>query len=1189
MVLKTLEIQGFKSFPDKTALNFGKGITAVVGPNGSGKSNISDAVRWVLGETSSKSLRGSKMEDVIFGGTSARKPLGFAQVQLTLDNSDASLKDKGEIVTVSRRYYRSGESEYKIDGENVRARDIRELFMDTGLGSDGYSMVGQGKIDSIISQKNEDRRELFEEAAGISLFRHKRKDANRRLDQAQENLVRLLDILGELESRVEPLRKQSEKAQKFITLSDEKKTLEIGVWVNKINRFTSELREQEHKIDAANASYDICEKELKDIENEIEEIAQKTVSINTQIEQIRAGSKAYEEEALRKDGEASVLQTTLNHNNETIERLKNDIGDVDNTNLSIDAQIEEKNEFIAKSEKDIELKKQELKEVTDEMNNLLSSNEEFSKLTVELNQKITALTLKLSDCRVKCSQALTSAEQIKSRQSVVDDSIAQGKKDLEEIEAKKSESEEKLNALQSRIDENNNSMQGYKIKLQTKTDKADKLKAELEKANAEFNQKQQKARMLLDLEKNMEGFSGAVKAVMKQAQSKALSGVHGPLSSLITVDNEYSVAVEVALGAAMQNIVVGNEADAKRAIYYLKNNRVGRATFLPISAIKARNLDEHGLDDNLGFVAIASDLVECKAEYKNIISNLLGRVVIVDDMDCAIGIAKRYSNRFKIVTVDGQVINPGGSMTGGSQSRGAGILSRGNMIDELNAQAKELEKACEDIKTKYKTALEEANFALAELQGAEADLQQAKEEFIRAQGEHKLVSEKYDLLSSQLNILVNEKNNSKSRIEEFEKEAKSGEEKIKEIENEIKLNETELEKTSGNASEINAKRDEFRAKSEQINLELVTLAKDNESAKLSVEELNFRKNSQFDRVKTIQDEIAQIEDKNKSLLISINEIKAQANDLRVKAEQSNNDVSEQINQRNELEKRTTELRSEEKVKNQDREKLSGSIVRLDERKLAMKKEYDELNDMLFEQYELTKHEAEALNIQIDDMSEAKRRLHEIKVAIKGLGSINVGAIEEYKEVSERYTFLKEQIGDVEKSKNELLKIIEDLTASMSEKFLSQFNKINEEFKVCFADFFGGGKGELVLEEPDNCLESPIEIRIQPPGKSVQNINLFSGGEKSLAAMALLFSVLKVQPAPFCIYDEVEAALDDVNVERFAKYMRKMTDKTQFISITHRRGTMEEADVLYGVTMQEKGVSKLIELQTAELAAKMGLE
>ncbi len=679
-----------------------------------------------------------------------------------------------------------------------------------------------------------------------------------------------------------------------------KKTLEIGVWVNKINRFTNELREQEHKIDAANASYDICEKELKAIEEEIEEIAQKTVSINTQIEQIRMGSKAYEEEALRKDGEASVLETTLNHNNETIERLKNDIGDVDNTNLSIDAQIEEKQNFISESEVEIKAKKQELKNVTDEMNNLLSSNEEFSKLTVELNQKITSLTLKLSDCRVKCSQALTSAQEIKSRQSIVDSSIEQGKNDLEEVEKLKEKSDENLKALQARIDENNNSMQGYKIKLENKNANAEKLKAELEKANNEYNQKTQKAKMLLDLEKNMEGFSGAVKAVMRQAQSKALSGIHGPLSQLITVDNEYSVAVEVALGAAMQNIVVGNEADAKRAIYYLKNNRVGRATFLPISAIKPRNLDEKDLDDNLGFVAIASELVDCKNEYKNIISNLLGRVVIVEDMDSAIGISKRYSNRFKIVTVDGQIINPGGSMTGGSQSKGAGILSRGNMIDELNKEAKKLEETAQQIKAKYKTALEEANFALANLQGAQADLQQAKEELIRAQGEHKLVLEKYEHLSSQLSLLISEKDSAKERIAEFENESKSSENEIKVIENEIAQAENELEKTSGNASEINAKRDEYREKSEKINLELVTLAKDNETAKLSVEELNLRKNTQSDRVKTIWDEIKVIEERNQALLISINEIKANANDLRIKAEQSNNDVSAQIEQRNAL-------------------------------------------------------------------------------------------------------------------------------------------------------------------------------------------------------------------------------------------------------------------------------------------------
>ncbi len=1189
MVLRTLEMQGFKSFPDKTELNFGKGITAVVGPNGSGKSNISDAVRWVLGETSTKQLRGSKMEDVIFGGTSSRKALGFAQVQLTLDNTDGTLKDKGEIVTVSRRYYRSGESEYLIDGEQVRRRDIHELFMDTGLGSDGYSMVGQGKIDSIISQKNEDRRELFEEAAGISLFRHKRTDATRRLDQAQENLIRLLDILNELENRVGPLKKQSEKAAQFLELSEEKKTLEIGVWINKINRFTNDLREQEHKIDATQASYDVCEKELSSIEKEIEDIIESTGKINIEIEQIRVGAKALEEEALRKDGEASVLETTLEHNNETIERYKNDIGDMGDTNISIDSQIAEKNALIESNNIRLEEKKQELKNVTAEMESLVSSNEEFSKLTVELNRRITSLTLELSDCKVKCSQALSSIDEINSRRSVVDDAIAQCNDELKTAENQKQDSENKLKTLQERIDENNNSLAGHRLRVENKTKNAEKIKAELEKTVLELNQKQSRAKMLSDLEKNMEGFSGAVKSVMKQAQSKALSGIHGPLSQLITVDSEYSVAVEVALGAAMQNIVTTNEADAKRAIYYLKNNKLGRATFLPISNIKPRNLDEKDLDDNLGFVAIASDLVECKKEYKDIISNLLGRVVIVDDMDCAIGIAKRYNNRFKLVTIDGQVINPGGSMTGGSQSKGAGILSRGNQIDELNAQASELEKKADDLKAQLKTAVEEANYVASQLQGAEVDLQQAKEELIRAQGEHRLICEKLDAVKAQSESLIAEKDNADERIAGLSKINKQGEAEAKAIESKISDAESELSKTSDDAQKLSEKREEYRQRNEQINLELVAIAKDSEAAKISIEELELRKNTQSDRAKSIEEEIKIIEDRNKNLLATINEVKAQANELRKKAQESNNEIEKQILDRNEFEKRSGELRILERNKGQEREKLSGELVRLDERKIAMRKEYDELNDMLFEQYELTKREAEALNIQIENMAEAKKRLHEIKVAIKALGSINVGAIEEYKEVSERYEFLKEQISDVEESKRELLKIIEDLTASMSEKFLEKFNKINDEFKISFADFFGGGKGEIILEQPDNCLESPIEIKIQPPGKSVQNINLFSGGEKSLAAMALLFSVLKVQPAPFCIYDEVEAALDDVNVERFAKYMRKMTDKTQFISITHRRGTMEEADVLYGVTMQEKGVSKLIELQTAELAAQMGLE
>lgn len=1189
MLLRTLEMQGFKSFPDKTELTFGKGITAVVGPNGSGKSNISDAVRWVLGETSTKSLRGSKMEDVIFGGTSTRKPLGFAQVVLTLDNSDNSLKDKGEIVTVSRRYYRSGESEYKIDGEVVRRKDIHELFMDTGLGADGYSMVGQGKIDSIISAKNEDRRELFEEAAGISRFRHKRKDAERRLEQAQENLVRLLDILGELESRVGPLKTQSEKAKKFLEFSDEKKTLEIGVWLSKINKFTNELRMQEHKIDAANVSYEQCNTELENIESEIESVLAKITEINLEIEQSRSGVAAFEEEAVRKEGEIQVLNATLDHNNETIERLKNDISAADDTGLSIDEQIAAKQAFIEENDAKSQAKHIELQAVTNELNKIISDNDDISGQNSQLTKELADLTLKLSDCKVKCSQAVSSIEEIKSRLSAIDETVQSVDKEIETVSAQKQETEDNITFIKERIAEYENSMDGYRLKLKNKTEKAEKIKADYDKLVRSLEEKQSKARMLSDLEKNMEGFAGSVKAVMRQSASKALSGINGTLAQLISVDNDYSTAVEVALGAAMQNIVVDNEADAKRAINYLKQNNQGRATFLPVSAIKPRYIDEKNLDDNFGFVDIAANLVDCDAKYKNIVSNLLGRVMIVEDIDCAIGISKRYNNKYKIVTLDGQVMNPGGSMTGGSRSRGAGILSRANMIDELNAEAEKIKTQVDEIAQSYKKAMEEANLAAADVQGADADLRNAKEELIRAEGDDKLASDKLKSLGDRKAALISEKENADGRIMLFEEADKKASRESDAVQNQINDVEAKLGEISNGVDELTQKRETVRKRSEEINLELVTLAKDTEAAKLAVDELELRKSTQSDRVKSITDEIEQYEAKNQNLMLSISDVQSTVNELRAKAKSADDAIRDRITYRDNCEKRNVELRTEEKTKTSDREKLSAELVRLEERKNNMQKEFDDLNDMLFEQYELTRPEAEALGIVIENMAEAKKRLHEIKVAIRALGSINVGAIEEYKEVSERYEFLKEQIGDIEKSKSELQNIIEDLTSSMSEKFLTQFKKINEEFKVSFADFFGGGKGELILEEPDNCLESAIEIKIQPPGKSVQNINLFSGGEKSLAAMALLFSVLKVTPSPFCIYDEVEAALDDVNVERFAKYMRKMTDKTQFISITHRRGTMEEADVLYGVTMQEKGVSKLLELQSAELAAKMGLD
>ncbi len=1189
MLLRSLEMQGFKSFPDKTELNFGKGITAVVGPNGSGKSNISDAVRWVLGETSTKSLRGAKMEDVIFGGTSTRKALGFAQVTLVLDNSDETLKDKGNIVTVSRRYYRSGESEYKIDGEQVRRKDIHELFMDTGLGADGYSIVGQGKIDSIISAKNEDRRELFEEAAGISRFRHKRTDAQRRLDQAQENLVRLLDILGELESRVGPLKTQSEKAQKFLELSSEKKELEIGVWLNKINRFTNELREQEHKIDAANASYEYAENELKSIENEIEEVLSLIASINSEIENTRLSSSEFEEEALKKDGEVSVLETTLSHNNETIERLKSDISLSDNASASIENQIEEKKRQVEENNSKIAEKRSVLEELTESAEKLSASNENFSAKAVSLNSEISRLTLELSDSRVKSSEAQSSINEIESRIGTVFEAIENANEQCKEAQEQNEQCKATVKELKDNISELTNSMGGYQLKFDSKSKKTQQIKDKLSEAQEKLLRVQNQAKMLTDLEKNMEGYSGAVKAVVRRAESNALSGIHGTLGRLITVDDEYSTAVEVALGAAMQNIVTENEADAKRAILYLKQNNLGRATFLPLSAIQPRSLNETGLDDFLGFVDFAQNLVKCDKKYQKIVSNLLGKTVVAEDMDSAIGISKQYKNRFRIVTLDGQVINPGGSMTGGSRSNNAGILSRANRIEELNAKALEIEKSVESLKAECKTASEEESFALAELQGAQADLQNAGEDLIRAEGEERLAQNRYTALCAQRDALLSENENAAERVSALKKLLEGAEGEIKEISSRIESTQEELDSITGNNQEIVRKRDEIRSQIEEINLELVAIVKENESSKISVEELKGRISGESERVRTIENEISEIESRNEEIKKSINGIKEQANALREKVQQSEKGVSTLIDRRNSLEKRSSELRLLERQKGSEREKLSSELVRLDERKIAMRKEYDELNDMLFEQYELTRREAEALNIQIGDISVARRRLNEIKQDIKKLGSINVGAIEEYKEVSERYEFLKEQIDDIEKAKSELGKIIEDLTSSMSERFLNQFKKINEQFKISFADFFGGGKGEIILEDERNCLECAIEIKIQPPGKSVQNINLFSGGEKSLAALALLFSVLKVTPSPFCIYDEVEAALDDVNVERFAKYMRRMTEKTQFISITHRRGTMEEADILYGVTMQEKGVSKLLELQSAEIAQKMGLE
>ena len=1188
MILKALEMQGFKSFPDKTVLEFNKGITAVVGPNGSGKSNISDAVRWVLGEQSTKTLRGSKMEDVIFSGTDVRKAKGFAEVTLRLDNTDRSLNKDSDEVSVTRRYYRSGDSEYLVNGESARLRDVNELFMDTGLGRDGYSIVGQGKIADMVSPKASERRDMLEEAAGISHFRYRRGDAIKRLAQAEENLVRLRDILSELESRVGPLKAQSEKAQKFIVLAGERKNLEIGIWLNTIDKTGEKMRDQEHKIEIAEASHKEAQDELSKIGEMIDKAADGTRDINIKLEEIRNSASGFEEKLSDIDSQIKVAENSILHNNETIERINRDKAAESETEQNIDAAVSAARECIQKAEEQIADATRQMDELSKQEETYRLSSSEFSDRAAALSGEISALSVRLADCRVTAETANSSIEEIRSRISAIDESMGTRKDDYDALLKRKADAEASLKEIQDEIVSVKNAIDGYTLRFENRGKKADSVKLAIDEKQRELHKGQDRVRLLEDLEKNMEGYFGAVKAVMKESGRGALRGIYGPVSQLITVKDKYSAAIETALGAAVQNIVVDNETDAKRAMGFLKEHRAGRATFLPITAIKGRVLSEQGLDDQYGFVSIASDLVSYDNKYSEIIRWLLGRTAVAEDIDSAIAIAKKYSHRFRIVTLDGQVINAGGSMTGGSRVQNAGILSRGNEIERLKGSLASMQKELDGMLSDYKLLLEDASAAKAELEGAEGDLLRAKEENIRREGELKLASDKLASVSSGVKELLEEKETLEKRIESVSSGAEAARSQIDELKETLENKEKELESITGDSKTLQKNREEVASKAAEIRLRIVSLQKDVEANTDEITRLKNRKTGHLDRLSELDGEIREIEEKNDELRALTERLSADEKALKANHGDAQNQINELISQRDELEKQANDLRLHERAKSEERERLSGDIARLEERKIAMRNEYDNLTSKLYDEYQLTRREAAALEIEIDDYSLAAKRLAELKSQIRALGSVNVSAIEEYKEVSERYEFLSGQINDVETSRAELNKMIDDLTGKMAEQFREQFNRINSCFGQTFIELFGGGKAELRLEDERDVLGSDIEIKVQPPGKNVQNINLLSGGEKGLSAIALLFAILKVTPAPLCIFDEVEAALDDVNVSRYAQYVRRMTKNTQFILITHRRGTMEEADVLYGVTMQEKGVSKLLELKTAEMAKKLGL-
>ena len=1186
MLLSSIQIQGFKSFADKTVLKFGRGITAVVGPNGSGKSNISDAVRWVLGEQSTKSLRGQSMEDVIFGGTDNRRPHGFCEVTLNIDNADRTLNFDNDFVSITRRFYRSHESEYLINNVSVRLKDVHELFMDTGLGRDGYSMIGQGKIDNIISTKSDERRDIFEEASGISNYRYRKTEAERKLTAAEDNLLRLKDILDELEARVGPLEEQSKKAEKFLTLAEEKKQLEIGLWLYTLNNSKDALRAQESKIATAQMQYKEIEEALNEFDTKSEQNTAQFTFITSQIENIRQRIALSNEETVKFEGEISVLNNDILHNNETIERLNAEKKALEDSDLTAKQEIESKRNLAICKQEVIDELNEKLSTLENNLNNLLTDSESISRKIEEQIKTLNVLSVKTSDLRVEMTTSNTSIDEINSRRGIIDDLLKQNESEKQILSKEFDETKELLDKTESDIESLQNSIKGYELRLNNRNDELKELTEKSNELHLDIEAKRRRVQILNELENSMEGFSHAVKKVVAESDKGILRGVHGPLSKLISVDKKYSVAIETALGNAIQNVVVDTEADAKRAINYLKTNNAGRATFMPISSTTSREFKENGFDDIYGFVGVASDLVNVDKKYETIIKHLLAGTVVTEDIDSATTLAKKYNYRVKVVSLDGQVINPGGTYTGGSLVKQAGMLSRAADIKRIEA---EIEKLCEKEKSTL-MLLDDAVSAVAEVNAdiiaVKADLTNANEDKIRALAELKRIDDLINNVNTSINALIEERDGSDEKIKTLNEKANSAAKQIAELEAQKSSIQAEIDQMTGGRDTLSQNRESLTNDITEIKLQIIENQKDAASLNASADDIEHTISNRALRAGEIDAEIAAVGFKISQLNSDISAHVDEIDNIKQKIADYNKQIENLMNERNEVEKSGVELRSSERERTLEREKIGGELARLTERKDVMMKEYDDVIRQLFDEYQLTKSEAESVAIEIEKPAEAKKQLAETKSKIRSLGNVNVSAIEEYKEVKERYDFMNAQVEDVEKARSELRKLINQLTIQMQEMFVEGFAKINENFTKTFKELFGGGSAELKLTDPDNILESGIDIEARLPGKNVPSLNGLSGGEKALVALSIYFAIMKVNAPPFCFLDEVDTALDDINVDRFADYMKRSDFNTQFICVTHRRGTMESADMLYGVTMQEKGVTKLLELNVAELEKKL---
>ena len=1181
MYLKRLELQGFKSFADKTVLDFKPGITTAIGPNGSGKSNISDSIRWVLGEQSMKSLRGSKTEDVIFAGTQNRKSLGFAEASIIIDNSDGKLPIEFTEVTVTRRIYRSGESGYFINKTPCRLKDILELFMDTGIGKDGYSIIGQGKIDEILSNKSEERRHVFEEAAGIVKYRTRKAESEKKLEQSKLNLLRINDILAEIEQNLDPLKIQSEKARKFLDLREELKSIEVGLFIHNIDSYKEKIEEVLKDEDIYNTQIVREDERLSNMQEQKESLRQAIDNITNQIEKMQTLSFESEKKKEKLTSEININKERINNNNSNFERFREEI---EESNKRIEELEEEKNQKQGKKDNLYESKEKFVKELEEKEKELATLNDKLSEKEKEIEskkQKVDANTDERYEITNVISTLVANMESSEKRENNIKNEIASYISELDASRIHKDEIGKGFYEIDSKRNKIKKELEDIDEKRKEAETKLKDFDTRINNTESEKRIKESRLKFLEETEREKEGYNRSVKAILQECDKNVSlkKGMHGVLANLISVPKEYETAIEMSLGQAMQNIVTDNEADAKKLVEYLRVNKLGRASFLPITSVYGKKLEK--LSKKNGVVGIASDLVKYDKKYEQIVLSLLGRTVIVDNMDTAINVAKKNKYAFRIVTIEGDVVNPSGMITGGSVvQKTVNILGRSREIESLKKDIKKLEEKIKNLKDEKEKYSDEIESTLEEVSALEKELQEI--EIVYATEKQKVVSEEEAIkkIETRLEKLREEDKSIKEQKEISKNKQNELNEKIKELEE-------ENSKLTDEINEFALLNKDDQKYIDDLNFDITNLkisVSSFDESEDSINEMIDRINLDIENTKTVinnkTEQRKKIIEENKNLEESIKNLEEEIEKLKEDSSNSGSKIEELKKDRvakNEKLNETEEQVLEQMKKIED---LKNQVVKCDIKKSKLETERDQIINKMWEEYELTPSQAVDFK-KPTNVQEVQRKVNNLRNDIKELGSINIDSIEEYKKLKERYDFMSEQRLDLENTMAKLRKVIVDLTEVMRKQFDEKFKIINKNFAEVFSELFGGGKAELKLTDENDILESGIEIEVQPPGKKLQNMSLLSGGERAFTAIALLFAILKINPAPFCVLDEIEAALDDVNVYRFAEYLKKFAKDTQFLVITHRKGTMEVADTVYGITMEENGISKLLSMKLSK--------